>query len=262
MDLPDLKLADGQRNACVLQKCTEPIRGRRLHLVVVGIDENDGDALKQRALGAVGARRAAGADGRLEAPPAFEEVIAYDPLVGGVSKGQFLHRLKGVKRQIHSAAPEDQNVPLSDVVLVYYQGRETATPAGCYLLSDDSAGDEDLDRTALSCSEIVDLFGDAPGAQVMMLDTERVARAKADADVEAANAFDGARLGVLHSVWSGDKAPASRLLALLQKGWSQADNLGDLARRIDGLRQQLSPETRFSAHVPGALAQLEIGGKP
>src|SRR5204863_3268639 len=140
-----LKLADGQHNACVVRECTDPVRGRRLHLVVVGVDETDGEALKRKALDAIGARPAA--SGRLEAPPAFEEVVAYEPLVGGVSRGQVLHRLKGVTRQIHAASPEGPAAALSDVVMVYYQGREAVTPAGDFLLSDDSRGDEDLART-------------------------------------------------------------------------------------------------------------------
>ena len=262
VDLPDLKLADGQRSACVVRQCTNPIRGRRLHLVVIGIDEKDGDALKQRALDAVKAKPSPDAEGKWQAPPAFEEVVAYDPLVGGVSKGQVLHRLKGVKRQIQAAAPENEPVVLSEVVLVYYQGREMVTPGGDYLMSDDSQGDEDLDRTAVSCSEIVDLFRDARGVQVVMLDAERLSRPSDPNAADASGAFDGARLGVLHSVWTGGAAPATRLLGLLQEGWSQAGNLGDLAKEIDGLRQRLAPQTRFSFHLPGDLAQLEFGGKP
>ncbi len=259
VDLSDLERADGQRNVCVVRHCTNPIRGRRLHLVVIGIGEKDGAALKQRALAAVGAKRSP--EGTLQAPPAFEEVTAYEPLVGGVTQGQMLHSLYGVKRQIQAAVAEDENIVLSEVVLVYYQGRETTTPQGDYLLSDDSQGDEDLDRTAVSCTDIVKLFGDARGVQIVMLDAERLA-GKSDPNAAVADAFDGARLGVFHWTWTGAQAPATRLLGLLQKGWSAADNLGDLARQVDVLRQQLTPQTRFSAHVPSDLAPLEFGGKP
>jgi len=65
----------------------------------------------------------------------------------------------------------------------------------------------------VNCADLVRLFGDARGVQVLMLDVERMARDKADAEaLKVARDFDGTRLGVFHSFWSGEKAPATRLL--------------------------------------------------
>jgi len=35
-------MGDGQRTACVVEDCTKWIKGRRLHLVVIGTDVKDG----------------------------------------------------------------------------------------------------------------------------------------------------------------------------------------------------------------------------
>ena len=48
VDFPELKLADGQRNACVVRKCTKPVSGRRLHLAMIGVSDTDSKALKTR----------------------------------------------------------------------------------------------------------------------------------------------------------------------------------------------------------------------
>jgi WD40 repeat protein len=259
VDLPGL--ADGPRSACVVRRCTDPVR-RRLRLVIVGVGEKDGDGLKQRALKAVGAAPAPGGDGRLQAPPAFEDVVADEPLVKNVTKGKILYRLKEVKRQIQATAADGQAGGLAEVVLVYYQGREMVAPGGHYLLTDDFESDEDLTRTGVSCAEIVGEFADARGAQVVMLDVERVARDPADRDAAPTDrAFAGARLGVFLSFWSGNPAPATRLLPLLQKGWSESVSLGDLANQVDLLRQKAAPKLQFAKYLPEALAQLEFGGK-
>ena len=262
VDLPGVPLAEGQRNACVVRRCLNPVRGRRLHLVMIGIDEKDGEALRRRALEAVGARKAAGPEGRLEAPPAFERVIAHEPLVGGVSKWQVLTYLEKVKVQIQADTSSEHDSVLNDVVLIYYQGQEAATPAGLYLLSDDSTGDRNLRRTAVSCGEILDRFSDAPGAQVVMLDAQRVAAPNADANgKDGTDVFGGSRLGVFHAFWTGPNAPASRLLGLVEAGWSKASTLGDLAARVDELRRQVAPQVSFSKNIPEQLAQLDFGGK-
>src|SRR5262249_36227443 len=146
--------------------------------------------------------------------------------------------------------------------VVYYQGREMVTPEGHYLLTDESKNVADLETTAVSHREVVDLFGDARGAQVLMLDVERMALANAEADAaQVPAAFDGARLGVLQSFWTGKNAPANRLLELVQRGWPEADNLDTLARRVVSLLPGQAPQLRVVYYAPEALKQLEFGGK-
>jgi hypothetical protein len=257
VELLDAKQGDGQRDTCLVRHCPDWIRGRRLHLVAVGIGETDGPALERRALEAINARK--GPDGRLQAPP-FEEVPAVDVLVGGVSKGQLIRRLLEVKRRIQAAAAAEERGPvLGEVVLLYYQGREAVKDGKRYLLTADSKDDADLERTGVTPREIVELFDDARGAQVVMLDVEHARLARgAPEDPEGAGAFKGTRLGVFYSFW--DKAPDERLLALLKRGWPQATTLESLGQQVDALRQRLAPQLQF-VPLPGDLAWLEFGGK-
>ncbi|HVS37914.1 MAG TPA: hypothetical protein VMS17_20310, partial [Gemmataceae bacterium] len=248
VELVGLPHGDRARNQCIVSRCTAPIRGRRLHLVVIGVDVKDGEALKQQALIAVGA------DGSPASSSFFEKVVPYEPLVGPVTVGSIKSRLRSVKRKIDDQ-PQDPNVPLSDVVLVYFQGQEIAGSDGLYLLSSEYAQDQNLQRSALSGQWIVGLFGETRGAQVLMLDAQRLAAEQAAA---AKNPFDGGRLGVFHAFWSGATVPPAELLTLLQKGWSRADTLDSLAQQIQEL---CPPQLQFAKYLPGDLAQLEFGGK-
>ncbi len=251
VELAGLPSGDRARNQCVVKTCDAPISGRRLHLLVIGVDVKDGEALKQQALRAVGA---AGPAGGPTPAPFFEKVVSYDPLVGGVSVGDMKRRLRSVKKKIDEQ-PQDPDVPLSDVVVVYFQGREVVGADGLYLLSSEYDQDQSLERSALSGRQIADLFGEARGARVLMLDAQRLAAEPADA---ARDPFEGGRVGVFHAFWSGAAAPPSDLLTLLQKGWARANTLSDLAQQVAEL---CPPSLQFTKYLPGELAQLEFGGK-
>src|SRR5439155_147717 len=178
----------------------------------------------------------------------------------GVSKGKVMNLLNWVKLNIQTATGEGQDVVLSEVVLLYYQGREVIARDGHFLLTDDTLRNEDLSETGVACDAIGQLFRDARGAQVVMLDVERAQQARAEA-LEEDRLFQNKRLGVFHTFWTaGGAAPANRLLSLLQQSWPQANNLGALARQVDALRQQVAPQMRFFPYLPGDLMLLEFGG--
>jgi hypothetical protein len=261
IDLPEVPKAGGQRNACVVRHCAKPIQGRRLHLVVVGIGEKNGQALMDRALAAIGAKnkKVEGAKEQWQAPPAFETVVPYEPLVGDVWQDTVFETLRLVKRRIQDAAAEaGKDVLLGEVVLLYYQGQEIITPKGHFLLTDQSTSDTNPERSGVSCEKIVELFSDTPGAQVVMLDMKHQPGVEARAP---AAAFKGTRVGLLHSYWPGEKMPATRLLGLVQQGWGDASTLGNLAQQVEALGQRLAPQLRFDKNMPAELALLEFGGK-
>ena len=193
----------------------------------------------------------------MQAPPAFEDVLVYDPpAVGYLSKGQMVDPLNTVRWTI-DREPQTPGVVLSDVVLVYFRGREMAGSDALYLLSSDYAGDKSLKRSATKFRRDRERVRRcAHGVQVVMLDAERVGGGKADA---ALDPFDGTHLGVLHSFWSGAVTPPVQLLGLLQKGWPSANTLGDLAKQVE---QLCPPQLSFHSHVPPELTGLEFGGKP
>jgi WD40 repeat protein len=254
VELPNLKMADGQRNACVVRECTDRISGRRLHVVMVGIDDTNAAALKEKALRAIGAVPVPEENERWKAPPAFERVEPYGPLVGQeVTPTRVRSELRRVKRKIQTTPR--QNILLGEVVLLYYQGRELITEKGKhYLLTAVSSGDDDPERAAISCERIVELFSDVPGAQVVMLDAKREAKTNAR---QMAPAFDDPRLGVFHFFWLGGNVPPTRLLGLVEQCWGRVNNLRSLAQEVKGLAQ---PVAQFYGDVRGDLALLEFGG--
>ena len=257
VDLPEAKVAQGQRNACVVRRCVKPVSARRLHLVMIGIGKGDAEALQQDAEKAIHAGRDAMTN-KLQALPVFEEVVEHKALVRPISKKMVLLYLERMKKEIE---PKEPNAAVSDIVLIYYQGREVVNSHGdIALATTDSDLLGDPDELTVSCIDIRKEFGDweGAGAQVVMFDAEG-ARGANGGDV--AQAFDGSRLGVFNAFWVGGQAPGNRLFELLDASWMKAGNLGELAKNIEDLRDLRKLKMQFS-YLPGDLAQLAFGGKP
>lgn len=257
VDLPDLPKADGRGDACIVRRCANPSIGRRLHLVVVGIDARDGEVLQKTALNAIGAEEinpGSTSRSKWRALPIFEDVQSYAPLVGDVEKSQIIKRLQDVARQIRIRA-ESREAALSDVVLLCYQGKEVINDRGHFLWTSDSRP-TNVHLRGLSCGEIIREFDRTGGAQVLLLDVERLDSSPRP----AAQTFSSTRLGVFHAAWSGSRAPTHGLLALLERSWPKANRLGPLAEQVGAMQQTLEPQMQFYPHIVGQLALLEFGG--
>ena len=267
VELLDPGMADSRRSACVVRQCRNYIRGCRLHLLAIGIQDSPrGETLRNLALKAIGAQRNPTLGNRWQALPAFDEVEVYELPDGSVTQGQVQERLIRIKAVIQATAKADRDAALSDVVLIYYRG-EIAMRDGLHLLTDDSKpGDTHLEWTAVACEWIVDLFKDVRGAQVVMLDVKQSDADAPETDsVAATRSFRGTRFGVFQAIWLGREqspAVANRLLTLLGKSWPDVNSLGALARHVETMSQRMAPRMRFFPYLPEDLDQLEFGGKP
>lgn len=257
VDLPQLPKADGCGDTCIVRRCAKPSFGRRLHMVVVGVGARDGDNLQKTALRAIGAEEIAAAGTartKWRALPIFEEVQPYAPLVGDVEKSQIIKRLQDVAKQIRIRS-DSRDTALSDVVLLCYQGKEVINDRGHFLWTSDSRS-TNVHIRGLSCMDIVREFERTGGAQVLLLDVERLDTSPR----QVAQTFANTRLGVFHAAWTGPRSPSHGLLALLEQSWPKANRLGPLAEQLGALQQSLEPQLQFSPHIVGQLAQLEFGG--
>jgi hypothetical protein len=179
------------------------------------------------------------------------EVKPYGPLVeGNVTESRVIAMMARVKKSILEEVIANPKRKQSDVVVLYYQGRELrGTDGTTYLTTDD--------HSQVRCSDIVNTFSDTPGAHVVMLDVQRDGRETAVVSQE----LEHNRMGQLHYSWlAGGGEPARRLLGLLRECWPKASNLNALALEIESMTQQV-PQAGFR-HSPRELAALfEFGGK-
>ena len=236
IDLPDLSVDADHAHQCVVQTCTRPFQGQRLHLLVVGIGQDDTKKLLDGALKALQARPLPRKPGLYTAPPAFQEIVVYGPLVQDVSPGDVFHKLNDIRKRIETSDVRDPKAQFNDVVLLYYQGGERITREGHFFLTDETQYDSNLQRSAVSCDRIARFFGDTEGAQLLLLDTVRPDRPAGPVEDRVDHWPDDAHAGVLRYAWlSAGRVPAdARLLTALEDGWPRAASLGVLTGELEG----------------------------
>jgi hypothetical protein len=265
IDLPDLCLDADHAHQCVVRSCSRPYQGQRLHLLVVGIGLDDGKKLVDGALKALQARAGPDRPGHFTAPPAFQEVVLYGPLVQDVGPGDVFHKLNDIRKRIESSDIRDPAAQFSDVVLLYYQGNERITREGHFFLTDETQYDSNLQRSAVSCDRVARFFAATEGAQLLLLDTVRSVAGPGPAEDRVDRWPTDARAGVLRSAWlSPGRVPAdARLLAALEKDWPRADSLGRLEGELEGTYRRISEKypqkVNFDRHLPAGLAGVVIG---
>src|SRR5262249_30016431 len=124
IEVPGLKQKADNRNLCLVEECGKPCEAQRLHLLVVGVGEEDEQRLKDRALLAIHAERDPGNPGRLVSP-AFREIE--DPLVLNghwVRSQQVRYALEEIKLRLQRIDRSKKTEPRSEVFIFYFQGPE------------------------------------------------------------------------------------------------------------------------------------------
>jgi WD40 repeat protein len=233
--------------------CGRPIEQQRLHLLIVGVDVDDGTTLKERVLKALGARPPSGPEGEFATPPAFQKGLLYPPLTGYVESGHVRRQLLKIGREIE--ALKERTGWMNDLVLVYYQGKEVVARNGDrYLLMslnrDNPAAP--VEKFALALADLPRI----PGVQVLLLSVEEEARAKG-----AAVEWRGERSTCfMRYAWQDKEEPRKarpRFLDLLEKALVQGGRLGEVANRLDVLiRGQAEPLVL----IPEDLQDRPLGG--
>ncbi len=269
LDLPELPLNTDRTAECLVKNCKEPAQGMRLHLLVVGIGGLNGEKLKREALKALGATEPDPKNGgKVSAPPAFQEVRVYGPVVREVNRGKIISQLENIKDEI--ARHQTGKVPTyNDLVMLYYQGEERITPEGHFFLTDYSI-ETALEETAVSLHHMTQKLADTRGAQLVLLDVARVAQARDMRQDGIAQWPKDQRIGIVRFARMVAAAPkaatTSELLAVLAATWKVAVNLGSLESGMKDALQQLEknaePGRLYTfVYVPAGLRSV-TAGKP
>jgi hypothetical protein len=225
LDLPDLK-QDASNRTEFAMGCLKPVKGQRLHLLIVGVGEKDEKKLIDEAFTAL--RATTDSQGK-SSSPAFIEVRTYGPLTGFVSPEQVYTQLCLIKKTIdlHS-----KNGSANDVVMVYYQGQETVDGKGHFFRTSASKFDPELSRSAITCDGLSAYFTETLGAQILLLDVVRTVPPAPLSAGEATDRIskwpDSSYTGVMRYLKRIDKggAPQDVLLADLKEIMPKATESG------------------------------------
>jgi WD40 repeat protein len=233
LDLPDIK-QDASNRTDFTVASLNPIKGQRLHLLIVGVGEKDEKKLMRQAFTAL--RANTDSPGKVYSP-GFEEVHPYGPLTGYVSPEQVYTQLCLVKKTIDLHAPEGS---ANDVVMVYYQGQETVDSQGHFFRTSTSKFDPELQRSAITCDGLSAYFTETLGAQILLLDMVRTANPITLSPGEAVDRVakwpDSSYTGVMRYLKRIDKAGAAQdiLLADLSEMMPKASEWGDVLAKLEG----------------------------
>ncbi len=237
--------------------CRNPDRQQRLHLLVVGVDQDDPLALQRRALESVQARRVR--ENELSTP-VFPKGKIYGPLVGDVSRIAVINQLWNIRLAIKEMADAG-----NDVVLVYFRGGEAVEKGQFYMLSSESRDNPDLKSSAVSGLDLAMAFDKLPGAQVFLLDVQRSLAPSSPAKglpPFVAHWPDEMRSAVLQCAWLRNIPwPAEAgLLAALQHTAPKATRLYEISTGISEALRQAQAEygggLAYDPYIPPDLRDL------
>ncbi|HKB37385.1 MAG TPA: hypothetical protein VKD72_13120, partial [Gemmataceae bacterium] len=263
--LADLPGLSGVPTRCTVD-CSRPVRGQRLHLLVVSAQEVDPAKLEKEFLEAFRAR--AGTPGVLQAP-SFDRVIVYGPLVGDNAHYAYVNdQLVRIHQEIkgNARSPGAGN----DVVVFYFKGGEAFTAEGNHLFV---ATGRRSRAKVVDFKRLVDLFADTPGAQVLLFDVDREPKMGADTRRDSKDQIERwedfhrdvrNHVAVLRYAWLG--GPRSErdpmLLRALQAALPQASLLLDVTNQLRTSAASGAEKLLYHPRVPEELQNLRVGARP
>src|SRR5262249_42207576 len=213
--------------------CANPARKQRLHLLVVGVDVEDTDALKDRVLDALSVDRAdrpRQLQGAFVRNPPFEQCYLHAALAGQVERSMIETQLDKINDVIVRSRKEDGW--LNDVVLVYYQGEDVVIPGKRerWLKTSKNFQYKGVapQEFALPCHELPRI----PGAQLMLLNVagppDQLAGQR---DWGGAPSTGFMRYAYVNPAEARDPDPT--LLRALQEAVKQKSRLGEVVRLVN-----------------------------
>jgi WD40 repeat protein len=230
--------------------CANPAKEQRLHLLIVGVNVSDGPALAKRMLDTLLATtRPAGLQGDFKTE-AFARCILYRVLVGEVERGKVEAQLVEINKEITRLRRDAK--PVSDVVMIYYQGEDVVKNGELWLKTSRNLQYPGVDPETYAIP-----YRSLPriaGAQLLLLNVV--------GEPESRLPGLGGReeMGVLrYAKPSAKNAPAPEVvLQSLQEGMRKEHLLGRIAARVNDLVSKL--DISALAALSKELAMLPLSG--
>ena len=266
--VPELAREAGDRPIFRLA-CTRPEHHQRLHLLIVGVGEEDETALRDRALQAL--QGTPQGKSNLFKTPAFTEGRIYGPLTRDVLKYHLLYQLNVIRNEV-SPLQTGIEGPI-EVVVIYYQGGEWLDQGKSYLRLRTGRGRGKSDVIAVE--ELTALFTGTRGAQLFLLDVTRarVIPAGAPAPLRAASwpAAEDLPIGLLQFTWlnppgspPGEPPSDARLITAMQEALPGSATVGDVTSQVSRKAERLKnayPNLSYDQFLSAPVAELIIGNR-
>lgn len=154
----------------------------------------------------------------------------------------------------------------SDVVLIYWLGREAVKEDGEWYLPTNDTDMKRLGETALPLRELLNQDGNVLGARVVLLDVTAPAPAKG---AQPGFEWHRSRAAVLHYAWSRKEGPQPELLKALESAARESPDaevlLRDVAKAAEEHAETVRKQDPDSLHYISSLfdlAGLVVTGKP
>lgn len=204
--------------------CAKPIEARRLHLLVLGVDEKDQKKMGGKVLAPFEGRQpraVADPPSDWQRVPGSKAIYKEFP-TQGVFTNAYCYvlsnkpELPGIRGLIsHLRGTLEQQY--QEVVIVYYQGEATLLTGGHMALHLHLSKNFNDREQALSLKMIQDALSAAPAAQLLMLDLDQIGKDTAIQKASYQNEKLG--LGIFHYAWITEpkQGPKTSLTDNLQK---------------------------------------------
>ena len=244
--------------------CEHPERRQRLHLLIIGVGQEDEDELRDRALQALHGELLPNSKTRFKCP-AFDQGEIYGPLLRDVIKPRVWGQLARIKNEINpNRAAADAPI---EVVMIYYQGGEWIEGGKTSLRLRTGLGRNGCDVVGID--ELTGFFAGSRGAQLILLDVTRSQNPTPIllSSLQSRPSGD-APIGLLRFSWLAQSHPSvppidDRLLATLEQAISRSLTLKDVVSQISKKHRELKklyPDLIFDDEIPEPFSKLVVGG--
>jgi hypothetical protein len=248
IELPGLKAQQGSRKRFAAD-CLKPWKDVRLHLLIVGVDVRDPEKLKESFfLHVLKAQGPAGLRGPFSTNP-FKSGVLYQVLTVDVTKGKVQAQLIDIREKIRELS--GRNRAVSDVIVVYFQGRQKLEGQRRFLLTryNDLDPDSPVEQNAIDCDRLPRI----PGVQWVILNVNRSGKADQEVPLLKRAEFDYVNLPPDQT---GNPAP--RFLTYLGEAVDKARDgrLGEIEAELRALLKDDKGALRVE--LPDVLKPLQM----
>jgi hypothetical protein len=259
--LPDLEKDINNRLRLTVH-CGRPERSQRLHLLVVSMQDKDAKPLETQIRQAFQTTNGTTTTSSAPKAAAFDPIYSYPSLVDYRVKPSYVYyQLVEIKNTIQRLS--QIGAASSDVVAVYYRGGEAINSQGNLFQTSLTRPGRETRESAITCDEVVGIFSETPGAQILLMDVDRQAASPAQDQIISWGEHYP-RVGILHYAWLGQpNAPKNPgLIEAIEKAMGQATRLVEVR---DGVRRLASASPDFQkkllvyeAYLPPELEDLSV----
>jgi WD40 repeat protein len=236
--------------------CTNPLKDQRLHVLIVGVDVEDAQRLKESFFQAIFVPRPPpGLKGTFEKEPFKQPYLYHVVAKRDATREVIRYQLGVIASEIKKLQQTSEWV--NDVIVLYYQGRLVYANDTCYLETKFNKTDDraPVEKYALDCRELPTL----PGVQLLMLNApERGAKSAGDR-----SPVSDPLTGVISyaNLKEPLDTPAPRFLSLMGQAGKDSKE-GRLSEVLDNLKKRLDKDDSLRQYNLAVLGPVPLMLQP